>query len=247
MGLKELLQSIVALNVQPKEFADALRNEAQPLFQECFNRGHSTATADDQGKLTELQNKLTQAESNVATAQQQLEQLRAEKPDVAKITQEFEQKLADAETRLATAKAEARAEVSRAHEDVARANLRAKLADRLLPEYADVIVERHRDRLKYSAEVKGVRVLQAGTTSVPIQSEDPLGTLADELFNAAPAAFKVSHADRGTGHNNGRDTTPPAKGKGLYDGIRAEVKARGEAQQDVPTAAQRLGMGAQSS
>lgn len=145
MTLAELLQQIVSLNPAPKEFADALKQSAQPLFQEVFNRGHSTAAQDDRTKLTELEQKVQTLESERTNLTQQIETLKSEKPDVARITSEFEAKIAEANTRADQARKEARDMVARAHEDIAVAQLRSKLAGKLVPEYADVVAERHRE------------------------------------------------------------------------------------------------------
>lgn len=220
--LQELIVKLRGLNPDPEQFANLLRQEAQPLFQVVFNRGHATATSQHEQSLSGLRAQLDQANQKIRDKEKELEQLRAQTPDVALMRQEYEQRVEQLEADLKKARDEGRAALVNVLQERALSDLRALAARRGIdPEYADVLIYRHKisDRIVIRDD-NGVDVLEAGK-QIPIQADKPLEVLADWMYEQTPAAFRTSNADSGSGSRSGGAGGDAA---GFYEGIRSGMR-----------------------
>lgn len=184
-------------------FAGALKDAFQKGYQEIFNRGHSTATAQAEEEKATLETKLESTREKLQDAEAKVRKLEGDQPDVSKIHSEYEDKIEALKSEHERQVEELNAKVQKNQEQFARAQLKSRLAGKLDPDYADVKVEKAMDRVKFDGEE--VTVLEKGT-EIPVQTDgdrDPLDYLADELVEESPGKFVLVDVDTGGGVDRG--------------------------------------------
>lgn len=230
MDQEQLLEAIKnPTSENAKAAATALKKLAQPIYQAVFNTGHSEATEKAKTTEKELTEKLEAEQERASKAEKKAKDLEAGAPDVAKVTEQFEQQITELKEKH---KAEKKALEQKA-QDAALEIHRAKAVDKLVEQgvnrtYAEVLMEReaNRNRLKLDKDGK-LQILQAGK-DIPIvvdAEQSPLDVFTAELAGATPAELKTSNGDRGAG------STSATTGSGStgYDPVK-DGQARAQAQ-----------------
>lgn len=236
MTLQELIAKLKELGVPAKDFADALKTEAQPFFQEVFNRGHAVATAQEATAKEQLNAQLQAAQQAVQAKDAEIAELKKKSPDVAAIREQYEQRITELQTQLEETSTQARARIVDMIHGRALADLRALATGMGVDkDYADVLIHRHKiaERIKVRDD-DGFDVLEEGK-QIPMQADKPLEALAAWMYEQTPVALRTSNGDRGAGTQAGGG----APGGTFFDGIREGAKKTQEAQQ-VKSAAERL-------
>lgn len=203
-----------------EEVAEALKNEANPVYNRVFGAGVTTGKQQVQGKLDSSTAELTTAKEEADRLRGELEELKAKTPDVATaVSQEAEkwQKRLEKDVAAVTEKlTAAEAKVARLTTDtVAEKVANALLAKQLDPEYVRDVAPARAGRIKF--DENGNPVLYDSTTDTPVQIPDgksPFEVLAEQVFEKAPAGVKLSGVDAGGG-------AAPGGGAGGYDPVKA--------------------------
>lgn len=222
------------------EFADALKADAQPLFQRVFKAGFDEAEGRWKTRAKEAEQKLADAETARTEAETRLRDATDKAPDVKAINDEWTAKVAklkaDADAALAAER------TARQQERQARiqSDLRASLTG-LDPDYIEVVAAKHAARLRYRDDGALELLEESGQTPVALAGgKAPIAHLAEEIRQKADAKWHLSNADRGGGVRSGEGG---GGGGGVFDRIRAEVKQSQEKQsQESKPLAARLGM-----
>ncbi|HYG66112.1 MAG TPA: hypothetical protein VD838_00585 [Anaeromyxobacteraceae bacterium] len=229
MDREQLLEALKdPSTADAKTVAKALQKHAQPIYQEIFNRGHSQATEKLTAEKEAVEAQLEAAEEKATKAEAKAKKLEEGSPDVAKVTEQFQQEIADLKEKHKLEKKALETKVVDVQLQTYREKAIAKLvAADVDPAYAEVLLERqaNRDRLKLDKDGK-LSILQAGK-DIPIAAEDgtdALDAFVQELAGATPANFKTSNGDRGAGATNAA-----SGGAGGYDPVK-DGQARAEAQ-----------------
>jgi hypothetical protein len=223
----------------PVDFADALRADAQPLYQRVFKSGFDEAEGRWKARAKEAEGKLAEAETARTEAEQRLADAQSKVPDVAKINDEWTQKIAklkaDADAALVTER------TARQQERQARtaSDLKAALSG-LDPDYIEVVATKHAQRLRYRDDGSLELLEDGGQTPVALAGgKTPVAHLAEEIRQKADAKWVLSNADRGGGVRGGEGG---GGGGDVFARIRNEVKQQQEAQvTDSKPLAARLG------
>lgn len=198
--------------------AEALKNDANPIYNRVFRAGVSTGKESADAKTATLQEQYDAEKARAEKAEAELREAQAKTPDVEKLNRDWQAKL-DA------TKAEAEAErAARKQEREARkiADLRAHLTG-VDPEYARWKAGEHGARLR-TKDDGTVELLEAGS-EVPVQipqGKTPFEVLAEEIIKATPAGLRVSNVDTGGGARGGGGSG----GGNPYDEIRKKAEER---------------------
>lgn len=209
MELKEIIEQLA--EVDPKDFADALKKDSLKHFQFIWNGGHKTAMADASDKIKGIEEGVAELEKERDGLKSQIEELGKNKPDVAQLQEKYEKALSDKDT----SHDEALAKVTRELDDL-KGRLRNSSTDRLLADtvrdlvssgvdkdYAEVKVNqsRFRDRLKVSDDGSITGALQKDmATPIPLSDGTSLSSiLAKELLDEVPPKFREEKRQSGAG------------------------------------------------
>lgn len=246
ISLSQLLETLQAAAEDSEGTADAidaLQQHAHEVYQEIFDRGHGEATRKAREQTEQLERDLEQARSELEKREQRIERLEEEQPDVARIESEYQDEIAEL-------KEEAREKMSNLRDQISSermARARSDLTSTLVQEgvdrdYAEVQVHKAVDngRIRHTEDGE-VEVLQPGK-EIPLQVDDPLGSLAEEIHDRTPAKFRSSDADRGSGAEGG---SGGGSGSSVYDRIREQAEEERTGSRDPSEELdERLGAGA---
>jgi hypothetical protein len=212
-----------------KEFAEALKETAQPLFQEVHNRGFKTAEDRWKPRAETAEQKHTELEQKVTTLEGEKRELFEKQPDVKKLNDDWTAKLATAETKHKTELETERGKVAKERTARIRADLITALtAQGLDPLYVETAVEKHIARLRTKDD--GALELLEGSTEIPVQLAQgvtPVQHLAAEVRKGADPRWVLSGADNGggtgaAGAGTGDGYDPVAAGKAAAKQQKAE-------------------------
>ena len=202
---KDALQSAVSAFDSPEAFADALQSQAQPYFQEPFNRGHSTATGDKSETINELQSQVADLQGKLEQKDDQIQTLQEEKPDVDEAVQSVrENELQPVREELESLKSE----LSQSARRDAKRRVQERLADQLGDDFlAESIVNSRLsdDHIQVTDEFSA-RFLQDPERGVPLDAgeNDPADIMADRLLEEVPDKYKA------TKEQGGKRSTQPS-------------------------------------
>lgn len=239
--LKDLLNQIRDLNPDAETFATQLKEISQPLYQVVFNRGHSTATASNGDKVTQLETQLAAANTRATQLTTDLENERKKTPDVAAVREQYEGQVAQLQQQLKDANKAHKTEVKDLLHSAQVAAVKVKLAGRLDADYIDIQAEKHKGRIQVADDRK-VTILQDGQ-NIPIASDDPVAALADEIVQKSPAKFVLSSVGAGGGSNNGSGAGAGAGGgKDVFSRVREDAKKTQIVTPPGKSATEKLGM-----
>ena len=219
---KSALQTLK--EADPADFATELKETAQPLYQKLYNAGHSDATKSSKQKQADLEKQLADEQAAKQAAEEQAAELREKQPDIAKLNEQWQAKLAAQKKKDDERYEQEKTARQTEREARKKSDLKAALTG-LDPAYIEIAAERHADRIRYGEDGK-VQLLEENS-EVPVQLGDgktPFVALADEIKGKADPRWHLSNADRGSGTEGGSG----AGGSTLYERIRAEQKAKQE-------------------
>ncbi len=228
MTLQEAIAHLMA-HTDRKEVIDLIHSSAQPLWQEIFNKGHGVATEKGRLDLEKVTGEKVALEGKLSTANATITELQSKAPDVAKIQQEWSQKLADQDAAHQKVLKDIRDKGITATRDSTLGNIRSKLiAAGVDQKYAAVMTQDPELMKRIVVREDGtVSILQKGATAielVPAANQTALDILHTELFEAAkkdaPQLVKVS-ADGGAGVTTGGEGGAKG-GAAFYEGIRKQ-------------------------
>lgn len=235
--VRDVIAQLVELKVSPDDFAKALKEGAQPLYQAVFDLGHRLATKENKDKIRDLETERDTEKQRANGLQTKLEEAEKAQPDLAAVRKQYDAELTAKADEIKELKKAHKAEIKGARLEAKRENLRA-LLNGIDPDYADIQVRKHEGRLDFDNEGNLI-VLQDGK-KIPIQADDPLKALADEIRTATPPKFVVSNADGGSGTETGGANNN--RGAAIYEKIRKDVKEAEKGEGGArKSAAERLG------
>lgn len=253
--LIEFLKAFHAKNVVPtkeeaEQVATLLRGHAstQPVYQHVYDMGHGEATRTFRTKESELNGQITSLTAERDALQKRYNDLEGKTPDAQKVRQEMQTEIDKLNTSITDLKA--------AHKNQRiewyRERELGKLKDELIelgvdPDWAAVMAkdEDVKRRLQVTEAEDGtglVTVLKAGSDSVALQGDKPLGLLAAELRKNVKPGFLTSKADKGAETREGG--TGGGGDKTVYERAREQGKAAhtGKRPEGVKSGAERLGV-----
>jgi hypothetical protein len=246
----KLLEAIGVILAWPdkKEAQTTFHEKAQSVAQHFIDMGHGIERENSKETIRLATEAKTKAEGDLTTANQTIETLRKDKPDIAAMQQNHATELQNQQTRFDKEKKELK--------DFARGVLLerdlGKIRNRLVEEYkvnpsvADLIVkdEDLRDRIKH--DDKGLTtVFQAGTRTpyVVASGQEWFHPVAEELKAKVPPRGFDTDADEGTGssgHGTQSGGGGEGKGKGgkgnVFDQIRTQTEEQVKTKTGTSTA-----------
>jgi hypothetical protein len=185
----------------PAEFAEALKDSAQPLYQKVFNLGHSTANKAAKADADALKAERDQARTEAEDAKK----VAADKPDPDKLHEQYRAQIAKLNSDNAAELERVKAQTATERKARTVADAKAALsAAGLHPDVVDIIAEKHVSRIRHR-EDGGIELLETGT-EIPVQlaaGQTPFAALAADVKKAAPPAWLTSHVDSGSGSSGG--------------------------------------------
>lgn len=222
------------------EAADALKNDAHPVYQRVFNAGHSTAQSAAKTEKATLEQQIATAKEEAATLQTQLDELKDKVPDRAQIDAQWQQKLDREKKALQDQIDAANSKVARLTTDttVEKAE-NALLAAGIRPRLAKLLAKDAASRIKYGED--GSPALYEAGSEIPIQvpaGKTAFQVLAEQEKAAADPADLVSQADSGGGAGAGG-----GGGSNKWQQRREALQKEREGQKPSgPSVEERLGM-----
>ncbi|HSH45053.1 MAG TPA: hypothetical protein VK966_04315, partial [Longimicrobiales bacterium] len=248
----ETLQDIIAAlgkleDTTPDQIADALKSGQGAVYQAVYNRGHEAGKEELNGRLTELGAEAKRERKRAETAEAKVAKMEEDQPDVAQIRKEYEEEQEALKAQLEEAKKSGDQRVRSILRSRAVSDLKARLVTKygIDADYAEVQAQRAEARIN-PEPVEGKEGEYRTTVtvegkSIPMQADDPLEALAQEIDQRVDARFKTGNVDTGgrTGGSSG------GAGGDRFSQIREEVQKRQEGQQRQ-SAAERMGLAGKS-
>lgn len=229
MTLEELLAELNKLD--RAQVVTGIQTHAQPLYQAIFDKGHSTSTAANSAKVTELNGTLASLQEQIKAKDAEITQLQSKTPGAEELRRTYETQVADLQKKNKEATDELKATLWEERKTRVQTDLQMKLVSQGVDaDYAAVLVLKPevQKRIRKAPETGQPEILQAdgGVPLAAPAGQTPLDVLVGELSAAAPAKFKTVDSDRGSSTDSGG----PGGGKGnFFEGIRKDAKARAEA------------------
>jgi hypothetical protein len=229
--LNELIEHIRALLAHENraEVVATLQKEAQPIYQAVFDKGHGAGLKAKGKDVDELQEKITALEKERDDFKGKLTESEANKPDVAKIRQQYEDQIKQLkEEHGAKVK-----ELKDGHAAEKKTTARERLVNKLItagvdPDYAETLAGKpeYNDRITFRKDDGKLEVLQAGSSTplVPADGKDALDLLAGEIRAKVPAKFVTSQSDDGSGDRGG----PGGSGQTNWTDYRKRIETERE-------------------
>jgi hypothetical protein len=182
-----------------EDFAEALQNEANPLYNRVFRAGVSRGKESVGAVAKERDEFKARAEE----VEQQLADLQAKTPDRAEIDKAWQAKLDKEREKLAAEVESERAKVARLTTDtVVEKTENALLAAGIKPSVAKLFARDRAQRIRF--DEGGAPVLYDGEIPVQVPSgKTPFQVLAEQEVAAAEPEFLASRVDVGAGSTNG--------------------------------------------
>lgn len=227
MTLQEAIAHLMG-HTDRKEVLDLIHASAQPLWQEIFNKGHGVATEKANKDIETLKGEKTTLEGQLKTANDKVTDLQTKTPDVAKIQQEWSQKLTDAQEAHKKELQGIRDKGAAVTRDSTISNLRSKLvAAGVDIKLATVMTQDSELTKRIVVREDGtVSILQKGATAIeliPAANQTALDLLTTELFEVAkkdsPQLITIQ-VDRGAGITGDKGSSAGKGGAAFYDDIR---------------------------
>jgi hypothetical protein len=242
MEIGQLIAELAKLD--KAQVAEALHAGAPSIWQEVFNKGHATATAAAAEKARTLEGRATNAEAELTTVRQQLTDAEKNKPDVTKIREQYQTEIGTLTQKNEQTVNALKAELEKERKSTLLSSLKAKLAAKIDPEYADVKATQAEGRIRITAT--GHEIMQEGKEIpfTPASGQTAVDLLADEIIKATPAKFQLARTD-----NGGGTRSDAGGGGGSSNGNLASIRQRAEAERKVQaertggkSGAERLGL-----
>lgn len=213
MELAELLQGLRdhadAGEDQAAEVVKGLNEQLPAVHQVIFNAGYARGESKGKGPVTKLETDLKAAQDRVAELQQQLEEKGGGEKAVTELQEKVSHWKGEAERLQGEleAKENEHKQASRTQRLEARlADVKAKLTQRLVPEYGELLAKDPdlRGRLRYDDD-GNLELLQKGSDRpIPVpEGKDPVDLLVDEVVKATPAKFVRQDVPTGSGVGGG--------------------------------------------
>jgi hypothetical protein len=219
MEMKEAIAFL--MGADRSEVIASLEKDAPGLYQQMFQRGHDVGYGKKNAEVTAAENKAKALVDEKAALEKKVEELSKEKPDVAKIHADYAREISTIKELSAKQLTDLNSTLAAERESVRFATIESRLvANGMDPDFAKVQLAKPDVRARIKADGS---ILQAGK-EIPIVATGGTNVedlFAKELVDAAPAKFRTSSSDKGSG-----DTTDGGApgGANLFDKIRAEVK-----------------------
>jgi hypothetical protein len=225
----ELQEAVQALSEFPKDdLSAALQEHRHELWQHIHDVGFSLARKQAEGKLAETQTKPEQAEATAAEKDKRIEEIEAKQPDLESERAAHKAAVDKLEAKHAEAEATLQQRIDASNRRNVLNELTLELKS-LNPVYAEVAAERAMKRVQFKDDGSGdYDVMQE--TQIPFvtaNGKTPIQLLAAEIVDSAPPELVVSNVDRGTGADNGTQST----GSPLYKEMREKAKEGTESEQ----------------
>lgn len=241
MNLEQILAELAKL--PQNDVVEAIKTKHRVLYQQIFNEGHGIATAALKPQLETAEAAVTAEKAKVVEAGKEIEKLKQQNPDVAKIHADYGQQLQQKENEL---KAEREKIVGQRKESVQDRLLnavKAKLLTEVDADKVEAMLERReiRGRIQVDDNFTG-RIVQVGQT-IPYAGDEGAQVLAfaEELKKTVPESLLLSSVQKGTAREGGGSSGGGAGGKGkIFDEIRAQVKAETEKPKEGMSGEERL-------
>jgi hypothetical protein len=231
--MDELREAIEALRnldgVTPEQIADGLREHAGGVFQVVFNRGHGAATADKRTEIDGLTTKVADLTGKLTAATTRVAELEQGDPDHKAELERLRTTVTDLQGKLTEAKDTHTKAIRDMRINDGAGRLRNLLVDhfKVDPDKADVLVEKHRKRIRTGGEDDTRIVVMQDGLDVPVQADDPVKHLATELTNGLDPRWITSTADGGSG---ARGTGATSDDNKFVDEVRERFRKERESQ-----------------
>jgi hypothetical protein len=226
--MDEILEAIKKLmgHESRDEVVAALKKHGKPVYQLVFDDGHGVATEQLNSKLSKVEQERDAAKTEARDAKKDLQKLRDESPDAAKLEEQYRNELAEKDAEIEALRTQSQQEKLEWRRDNALERLRAALAPQVVDGYEELLVGRGSTADRFSFDDDGnLRVLQLGK-QIPYAGdvEAQIKSLADDLMKEVKPIFRNSKVKEGSGRDAaGGDGSP--KGRDLFKNIRENVKA----------------------
>lgn len=203
-----------------EEVAEALKTDAQPIYQRIFRAGHSTGTEKAKTEKTALETQLQAEKDRAAGFETELADLKAKTPDRAAIDAQWQGKLEKETKKVQEQLDAAQQRIARLTTDttVEKAE-NALVAAGFRPKMAKLLAKEHAGRITYGDD--GKPILHEPGTTIPVQIPDgrsAFEVLAETEKKTADPADLASNVDTSGGATNGGAAggyDPVAAGKAM--------------------------------
>ena len=232
MDTKELRSALEKLGDDPDASAVAgvFQSKSREVYQEVFNAGHASAVGAERSKVEEAEAAQKKAEGQVSVREGKISALEADRPDVAKIRDEYQDEIQKLKT-------DHKDEIDGEREkgkSLKRTNTRKDLIRALTsdpyhidPDYAEVLAAREDVRGRITVDDEGEVIVHQKGKQIPIAPSDdhtPVQLFAEELAGGVAAKWKTATADSGSGVSTDRGGAAGTGGD-RYTKMREKQKA----------------------
>jgi hypothetical protein len=204
--MRELSEVVAELlshfNTDKDKTVQALQAGAQPVYQKAFDAGHGEGLKRGRQEKADVDAKVASLTAELATANEQLTELRDKTPDVQKVRDQYDRQITDLKDKHTKELAKEREKRETADMNRELSKLEAKLGKRLDPLAVKALMVD--PDLKKRLQPKGdgsFDVMQHGKDIPfsPGEGQDALDLLADELTAKQDPKWRLANTDTGSG------------------------------------------------
>lgn len=192
------------------KLAEELRGSpiTQPVYQNIFDSGHASATKRSKTKESDLETQIEEKDKEIEKLNKKVKRLEEDKPDVAAIEAKHTERVQELEQKLDEEQKARKEDRINWHRERAQKDLAAALvAQGVNPKWARYQAEQEavtsRIRVVEDGDKVHVEVLKKGSETLPLQADNPVQALAEELEKEIEPEFKTSKVKGGSGSRQG--------------------------------------------
>lgn len=213
-----------------KSLAATLKEKAKKLYQQIFNEGHASAFGKQKSAVEAAEAKATEAEEKLEKLQEDFDNYKASKKDVAAVESEWTEKYRKLEKKFTDFKEQVKQDAITSRVSGVIERVKSVLKETIDDDKAETLVDRQSVRSRIlSDDGKSLRILQP-ELQIPYAGDDDaqIAALAEELSKGVDAKFLKSDVDKGTGNKDSipaRGNEKPKAGAKKFGDIREKAKA----------------------
>jgi hypothetical protein len=248
MTLDEAISFIAQQNAE--EVTTAMQKSANAVWQNIFNKGHSTATVAARTEKDQLTGKVTSLETAVAEKEIKIKELETKSPDVAAIHRQYQEKITGMENTHRTELANRDGVIATSRKSAVKSAIR-KEAEKLGldPDWLELQMDKPENDRRIVVKADGSYEIMQPEGNIPLMpagEDKPETLIAKEILAKAPDKWKNVQTDSGAGINSNLPGGGQKKAAGTakYDKIREDAKKAAADRKAVTpaTLGERMGM-----
>jgi chromosome segregation ATPase len=212
---QDALDALTSTFDSDEQVAEALKAEAQSVYQVAYDNGHQDGLGEAEGKAGRFKEQRDELEEKLNAREEELQQLREETPDAEELRRQWE------ESELQPLKEKLEQKDSRLrslNEERALSKIQQRIQGEVASEWvAEKLVDDARDRVDTSGEEPTYLRPDGQTPYATASDQDPADAFAEDLLSEVPSDL------RDTARNDGSDFGNANPGDGVKRKPKSEI------------------------